>query len=251
MKKAALVTGGAIRLGKAIAVALAQQGYDIAIHYNSSAQPAQDTAEEIRGYGVDCEIFQFDLSQVQGMDSWFQTVMARFPHLELLVNSASGYIQKSILETEVEDFDSQFAVNLRSPFFLTQCYGRHCGKGNIINIIDNKVAFNQYAYAAYLLTKKTLAEFTKMAALELAPQIRVNGVSPGVTLPAVTRSEEYIEWRKQGIPLKMQGETRHITDGILSLLANEFITGQILTVDGGESISNVGKHAGDYDQSKI
>lgn len=251
MKQAALVTGGAIRLGKAIALDLARHGFDIALHYNRSAGPAEETAAEIRALGVECATFAFDLGRNEGFDAFMQEVIARFPHLALLVNSASGYVQASISETQMADFDQQFAVNLRAPFFLTQAYGHYCGQGNIINIIDNKIAFNQNAYAAYLLTKKALAELTKMSALEWAPAIRVNGVAPGVTLPAGSRSEEYIEWRKQGIPLKMQGSTSNISQAILSLIHNNFISGQILVVDGAESITNVGQHAGAYDQTKV
>ena len=124
--------------------------------------------------------------------------------------------------------------------------------GNIINILDNKIEFNQPQYAAYVLTKKALAEFTKLAALEFAPDIRVNGVAPGVVLPAGSRSKEYIDWRVQAIPLKKQGKTRNITDALLHLLDNDFISGQILVVDGGESITNEGLNAGAYqDQSKV
>jgi len=249
MKKAALITGGAIRLGKAIAIGLAKYGFDIAIHYHSSEKPALETLAEIQSYGVECEAFHFNLSTLTGMEVWFKTVIERFPYLNLLVNSASGYIQKPILETLAEDFDNQLAVNLRSPFFLCKYYRLHSKTGNIINIIDNKIAFNQNTYAAYLLTKKSLAEFTKMAALEFSPHIRVNGIAPGVILPAPSRSKEYIEWRKQGIPLKMQGSTHNITQGIINILENDFITGQIFTIDGGESISNVGKHAGAFEQN--
>ena len=134
---------------------------------------------------------------------------------------------------------------------MTQAFAQEVDQGEVINIIDNKIAFNQNKYAAYLLAKKTLVELTKMAAIEFAPQLRVNGVAPGVVLPASTRSQEYIDWRIQGIPLQMQGSTKHITDAILSLLNNPFITGQILAVDGGESLSNTGRNAGDFDQSKI
>jgi pteridine reductase len=249
--QAALVTGSAIRLGKHIALALAQSGFDIALHYHSSEQEAQNTATEIKKQGVKCHLFQSDLTQTEQMKSLMAQVLEIFPHLNVLVNSASAYTQAPITTTTQEIFDLQFALNLRAPFFLTQAYAELCGKGNIINIIDNKMAFNQYQYAAYLLSKKALLEFTKLAALEFSPNIRVNGVAPGVVLPATSRSEEYIEWRKQGIPLKMKGEVQHITQAIKSILGNDFMTGQILCIDGGESLAHVGKNAGDYDQSKV
>jgi pteridine reductase len=250
-RPAGIVTGGAIRLGKAIALALATAGYDLAIHYNASAGPADATAAEIRALGVEAHSFQLDLNEVTAIPEFIAQVKAIFPRLNLLVNSASAYTQATTAETTADIFDQQFNVNLRAPFFLTQAFAAQVSQGNVINILDNKIGFNQFEYAAYLLSKKTLAEFTRLAAVEFAPHIRVNGVAPGVVLPAQSRSDEYIQWRLQGIPLRKQGETRHISEAILSLLQNEFITGQILLVDGGESLTNVGQNAAQFDQSKI
>lgn len=247
----ALITGGAIRLGKAIALALAEAGYDIALHYNSSVGPAEETADLIRAKGVRCEAFQLDLRDIKTFPSFLSKIKLAFPDLSVLVNSASAYTQANIAHTSADIFDHQFAVNIRAPFFLTQAFAQVCEKGDVINIIDNKIGFNQFKYAAYLLAKKTLVEFTKMAAMEFAPAFKVNGVAPGVVLPATSRSQEYLDWRIEGIPLKMQGETRHITDGILSLLQNSFITGQVLVVDGGESLLHTGRNAGDFDQEKV
>lgn len=251
LRPAALVTGSGIRLGKAIAVALAEAGYDIAVHYNRSAGPAADTVDEIRALGVSAAAFQFDLRRAEDSAEFIERVRATFPNLAVLVNSASAYTQATIADTSIDIFDTQLNVNLRAPFFLTQAFAAQVERGSVINIIDNKVGFNQFEYAAYLLAKKTLVEFTRMAAIEFAPDIRVNGVSPGVVLPAGTRSEAYIEWRISGIPLRMQGDPRHITQAILSLLNNGFMTGQILTVDGGESLTNVGQNAAQFDQSQV
>jgi pteridine reductase len=250
-RPAALVTGSAIRLGRAIALALAGAGFDIALHYHSSARPVLAAAAEIRALGVECEAFQLDLSNVQAIPTFMDRVGERFPALNLLINSASAYTQATLQETTADVFDAQFAVNLRAPFFLTQAFARAGRQGQVINILDNKIAFNQFQYAAYLLSKKALAELTKLAAVELAPNIRVNAVAPGVVLPAGTRSQEYIDWRVQGIPLRFQGETNHIAQAILYLVQNTFVTGQILLVDGGESLTNVGQNAADFDQSKI
>ena len=249
--QAALVTGGAVRLGKGIALALAAAGYDIALHFHTSHQPAAETAAEIRQLGVRCELFPADLAQAEQIDGLLSQVTAVFPHLNALINSASAYAQAAIMDTTPLLFDQQFGLNLRAPFFLTQAFAHHVAQGCVINILDNKIGFNQYQYAAYLLAKKGLAEFTRMAALELAPAVRVNGVAPGVVLPAKTRSQAYIQWRIQGIPLRRQGSVHHITQAILSLLQNDFITGQTLVVDGGESLTNAGQNAGDYDQSQI
>jgi pteridine reductase len=249
--QAALVTGSAIRLGKHIALALAQYGFDIALHYNSSETEAENTAAEIRQHNVKCHLFQMDLTQTNQIKPLMAQVLEVFPHLSVLVNGAAGYTQAHIATTTPDIFDFQFALNLRAPFFLMQAYAELCGRGNVINIIDNKIAFNQHQYAAYLLSKKAVAEFTKLAALEFSPKVRVNGVAPGVVLPATSRSEEYLEWRKQGIPLKRKGKLQNISQAIISILENDFMTGQILFIDGGESLTNVGLNAGDYDQTKV
>lgn len=249
--KAALVTGSAIRLGKHIALALAEKGYDIAIHYNSSIAPAEETAALIRSKGSNCALFPYNLQDADGIISFMEQVKTKFPNLAVLVNSASGYTQATIADTTPEIFDTQFALNLKAPFFLTQAFAKVVQKGNVINILDNKIGFNQYQYAAYLLAKKGLVELTKMAAIEFAPHIRINGVAPGVVLPASTRSEEYIQWRLQTIPLRMQGNTEHITKAILHFLDNDFITGQFLSVDGGENIAQIGRNAGEFDPSKV
>jgi NAD(P)-dependent dehydrogenase (short-subunit alcohol dehydrogenase family) len=251
LKRAALITGGAIRMGREIALFLASVGYDIALHYHASAEAAELTQKKVVALGVKCEVFQADLTLGRKIPELVRRVVQTFPNLSVLVNSASGYRQARLLETTPEIFESQMRLNVQAPFFLTKSFAERCGKGSVINIIDNKIAYNQFHYAAYLLSKKSLAEFTKMAAMELAPHIRVNGVSPGVVLPAESRSQEYIDWRVAGIPLKKQGSPANITHAIRYLLDNPFVTGQILFVDGGEATAHLGLNAGMYDQDKV
>jgi NAD(P)-dependent dehydrogenase (short-subunit alcohol dehydrogenase family) len=159
------------------------------------------------------------------------------------------YDAAPIAETTPDLFAKQFKVNFEAPYFLTQAFAKNGGTGCVINIIDNKVAFNQYQYSAYLLSKKALAEFTKLAAIELAPQVRVNGIAPGVILPAGSRTSDYIQWRVQGIPVKQQGSTENISQAVSYILNNPFVNGQILFVDGGESLTNVGQNAVTYEQT--
>lgn len=244
--QAALVTGGAVRLGKAIALALAAAGFDIALHYHSSQGPAAATQTEIQNLGVRCELFPQNLGEASNFADFMAQVKTTFPRLSLLINSASGYQSAHIMETSVAQFDQLLSVNLRAPFFLSQAFAGNVDKGNIINILDNKIGFNQYYYAAYLLTKKAFAEFTKMAALELAPALRVNGVAPGVVLPAEKRAEAYVQWRVQGIPLKRHGSPQNITSMILHILENDFLNGQIFVVDGGEATATVGLNSVNY-----
>lgn len=251
MRDAVLITGSAIRLGRAIALSFAKRGYDIALHYNSSESDALNTYNDIKQFGVECKLFKFDLSDTNNLEQNFENVIKEFPNLNILVNSASAYIQANINETKITDYEKLFDINLKAPFFLSQYFSQKCKKGNIINIIDNKIGFNQNTYSAYLLTKKSLSDLTKLCAVEFAPKIRVNGIAPGVVMPAQTRSEEYINYRINGIPLKIKGNEDNITETIFFILDNKFITGQIITVDGGENILNMGLNAGSYNQDKV
>jgi NAD(P)-dependent dehydrogenase (short-subunit alcohol dehydrogenase family) len=244
-RPAALVTGAATRLGLAFAKALAAQGYNIALHYNHSAQQAEAAAAEIRALGVNCETFSCDLASGD-IPTLMEDVVDSFPALALLVNSASAYTAATIAETTADLLQQQFAVNCFAPILLSRAFYERVGQGNIINIIDNKIAFQQNNYAAYLLSKKALAEFTALAAVEFAPDIRVNGIAPGVVLPGETRTADYVQWRVQGIPLHRQGEASHLVQAMFYLLNNEFVTGQVLFVDGGEGLNQRGLNAEDY-----
>jgi pteridine reductase len=245
-RRAALVTGAAVRLGNAIAKMLAGAGYDIALHYNSSRHAAEAAAEEIRSLGVRCELFQQDLGDCGGIPGLVGDVFGRLPHLDLLVNSASVYDKARIAETTPEMLEQQWAVNFKAPFFLIKEFASRVEQGSIVNLLDNKIAFNQFQYAAYLGSKKALAELTKMAALEFAPRIRVNGVAPGVVLPPPGREPSYLDWRRQTIPTQKLGNPAHICAAVDTLLRNEFMNGQIVFVDGGESMNFVGRNMESY-----
>lgn len=259
----ALVTGGATRLGLAFARSIAQRGYDIALHCHSSTDVAHDACKEIRELGVRCEVFQADFS-CDRPDDLIHQVAGNFPNLQLLVNSASAYEAASIANTSLDLLRQQFSVNFFAPFMLTQAFAksREIGttvkanvgtegsrtKGTVINILDNKIAFQQNDYAAYLLSKKTLAEFTRLAAIEYAPSIRINGIAPGVVLPGDERTEDYVSWRVENIPLKQQGKVDDLLRAINYLMDSEFVTGQIITVDGGENINHQGHHAESFNR---
>ncbi len=246
MRQAALVTGGAIRLGRHFALTLARAGYDIAIHYANSADAALQTADEVRAHGVECEIFQCDFLHGGDPAPLVDAVAERFPKLAVLVNCASIYNAAPIAETSLKMLQDEFQVNFFAPFMLCGAFADHVERGNIVNILDNKIQFQQYQYGAYLSAKKALGELTKMAAMEFAPRIRVNGIAPGVIMPGVTRSDAYIEWRNQGIPLARKGEAEELGKALLYLLDNEYVTGQQLFVDGGETVQHIGLNAEDY-----
>ncbi len=244
--KAALVTGGGTRIGAHFALTLAEKGYDIALHYNSSEKQACDVANNIESLGQRCKIFKLDFSCGDSYSELILKAFSHFPKLELLVNSASTYDAFSTEDTSFQILEKQFTVNLFAPYLLAKHFAQTVKSGNVINILDNKIAYQQYHYSAYLLSKKSLAEFTTMAAVEFAPKIRVNGIAPGVILPAEVRTDKYLDWRKEGIPLMCQGDVGQLSQAISYLLANDFVTGQILFVDGGESINLIGRNSENY-----
>ncbi|WP_434983630.1 SDR family oxidoreductase [Vreelandella zhaodongensis] len=242
---AALVTGGATRLGRFFAEALADKGYDIALHVNSSRTEAEDVAKTIQAKGRRCEILPCNFLN----DSLEELVVAakqQFPSLNVLLNSASAYEPAPIAATDMAMLETQFRVNMFTPLLLTRHFANAVENGQIINIIDNKVAYHQYPYAAYLLSKKSLADMTRMAALEFAPRLRINGIAPGVVLPASQRTSDYIQWRIEGIPVQHQGSPAHLVQALHYLMDNDFVAGQILFVDGGESINLEGRHSENY-----
>jgi NAD(P)-dependent dehydrogenase (short-subunit alcohol dehydrogenase family) len=246
-RPAALITGGGTRLGLAFAKALASTGHDIALHYHRSVGAAESAVKEIEALGVTCITFQADLAAA-APEKLINRAVDKFPNLCVLINSASAYEAATIADTNMALLQQQFTVNFFAPFLLTQAFAsmfsaKSSSKGAIINILDNKIAFQQNDYAAYLLSKKALMEFTLLSAMEYAPQVRINGIAPGVIMPGVERTEDYVAWRIKGIPLKWQGDMGNLLSAMNYLLSNEFVTGQILTVDGGEGLNYQGLNA--------
>ncbi len=190
-KGSALVTGAAKRIGKSIALHLAEQGYDIGLHYNNSYAEAEETAEEIRSIGRKCELFKADLNNLQEVMNLAREAPEMLKNYKLLVNSAAIFERIPFMETIPDDFSRHFNINFQSAFFLTQSFAKHCKSGNVINITDAFIKKDKTAYFSYLLSKKLLYEFTKMAAVDLAPKIRVNALALGVILPSSKKDAEY------------------------------------------------------------
>ena len=237
MKGTALVTGGAKRIGKAIALSLADAGWNIALHYRSSAHEAVSVCDDVRNRGVEGTCFQCDLDQIEEVVHLIPEVHRAFPDLNVLINNASVFGRVSFKDTDPKTLEHFWSVNLRAPFFLTQSFAGQCSGGNIINILDTKVNRNSIAYLAYTLSKKNLADFTRMAAKILGPAFRVNGISPGPILPSSGMSRSDFEKLGSRLPLQTTGHPLHIINAVHFCLENAFITGEIINVDGGEHLT--------------
>ncbi len=236
MSKAALITGGGKRLGKAISVALAQRGYDIAIHYNHSDNEAKETAELIRSKGRKAEIFQANLSDMNQVRMLIPSVFEVFPECSILVNSASIFEDIAFSDVTEEIFDRDFNTNFKAPFFLSQEFSKKESAEHIINMLDMRINKIDTKHFSYNLTKKALRDFTLMAAKELGPKIRVNGICPGPILPPPDEGIEYLEKIAKNTPLKKPGNPDYIVSAVEYILDNPFVTGQCLFVDGGQHL---------------
>jgi pteridine reductase len=236
MGKAALITGGGKRLGKAISLFLAESGYDIAVHYNHSEKEAKETAELIREKGRQAEIFKSNLSEIQEVRSLIPTVFEVFPECSVLVNSASIFENVGFEDVTEEIFDRDFNTNFKAPFFLSQDFSKGDHSELIINMLDMRINKIETEHFSYNLTKKALRDFTLMAAKELGPKIRVNGICPGPILPPPDKDIHYLEKIAENTPLKKPGNPDYIISAVEYILNNPFVTGQCLFVDGGQHL---------------
>ncbi|MDE0214384.1 MAG: SDR family oxidoreductase [Deltaproteobacteria bacterium] len=235
-KGAALVTGGARRIGAAIAAALARHGYDVALHYHTSAEAAERTARDIEDCGRRCRLFRCDLNDHDETAALVPRVREQFPRLNVLVNNASVFESATLRDTGRDLFERHFNIHFKAPFFLTQAFADACSDGHVINILDTRVRGSDPRHAAYTLSKKALLELTRMAARELGPAVRVNAVAPGMILPPPGGVVDELERRSAGLPLKRIGDTANVVATVLFLIDNPFITGECVYVDGGEHL---------------
>jgi pteridine reductase len=242
-KRVALVTGGARRIGRAIAEHLHSMGFDIALHYRSSQDSAQALADTLCLERADsCRLFQADLREQEQVGALAKEVLAHFPCIDLLVNNASEYSSTPIETTAVAQFDSMLDANLRGPYFLIQGLlpAMRSGSASIVNILDVHVERPLKQFNVYGAAKAGMASLTRSLAVELGPEIRVTGVAPGAILWPEEDDSYDTAMREETIertPLKRQGEPIDIarTVGFLACDA-PFITGQVIVVDGGRGL---------------
>src|SRR5665213_1418280 len=236
VKGTALVTGAAKRIGAQVALHLAREGYQIALHYYSSKSEAMSTAKAIYKIGVRCELFSCDLEDEAQTLRLIPQVFKAFPNLNVLVNSASLFIPNRFGATDLKLFKTHWDINFKAPYILTAEFARLVKRGQVINFIDANVVKYKTNYADYLMTKKALLEFTKLAAVQWGPAIRVNGISPGMIMAPVNNQPDDRLKRACQIPLQKTGKPENILQSVRFLLENDYLTGQVLANDGGEGL---------------
>jgi pteridine reductase len=250
--KWALVTGSARRVGKEIVNALSQNGCNIFLHYGRSEESAKSTAKEIENNGSEVILVQADLKESQKIDQLFESIKSSGNTLDITVNSAASFLKKPVQKIESNDWDLVQDINLKAPFLIAQrsasLMAENTGKekGNIIFIADLSGVFPWKGYSVHGVSKAGIVHLTKSLAFEFAPDIRVNGVIPGLILPPADLKSTDDRWRSmmENIPLKRDGNPKHVSQTILFLLKNDFMTGNLIYIDGGEHLVGNINHLG-------
>lgn len=234
--RVALVTGGARRLGRAFAEALAGKGMRLAIHYGASAAEAEAVAAMLRAAGHEVETFGADLRDAEAAKALPARVVERFGQLDVLLNSAAVMERIPVADTTVQEWDDILALNLRAPFFLAQQAAPHlaAARGKIVNIADLGGLEPWRHYPAHSVSKAGVVMLTKVLAAALAPEITVNAIAPGTVLVPDDYDEAHRAFLSETTPLQRLGSPDDAVQALLYLLEHgDFVTGETLVVDGG------------------
>jgi NAD(P)-dependent dehydrogenase (short-subunit alcohol dehydrogenase family) len=236
-----LVTGAAKRLGRAIALDLAAHGYDIALHFHRSAQEADATVAELKAAGATAQSFQADLSDEAACRALVPAVVARMKRLDAIVNNASTFHYDNPQTFGYASMEAHWRANTAPAVLLAQALHAQlagCAEvGCVINLLDQKLWNSNPDYFSYTLSKAALQAATVMLAQALAPQLRVCGVAPGVTLPSGNMTEREFETAHTLTPLQRSSTPEDIARSVRFLLQSPAITGTTLLVDGGQHLS--------------
>jgi NAD(P)-dependent dehydrogenase (short-subunit alcohol dehydrogenase family) len=241
-KLVVLITGASIRLGRAMALRLARGGASLAVHYNSSKGPAEETLGELRALGAEAHLFQADLTESGAPQRLFDEVVAQFGHVDVVINNASVYYPVPLEEVTEEQFDHLMTANAKSPFFLARAFAVWCRennqRGHLINMLDASLRKPSEKYLAYSMGKAALLNLTEGMALSCAPTMRVNGIAPGPVLPPDDYSPEQLEKSQNRTPLKEWGSPEDIAAAANYLVFEaSYLTGEVIHVDGGRHLN--------------
>ncbi len=236
--KSVLITGGAQRIGESIANFLANSGMDVAIQFNKSQKKALELKKKFDRKNNKFSVFKFDFANDKNISKFYKKIYKDFGDVDILINNASSFDFDTISTSNEKIFDRHINVNLKAPFFLSQNFVRYSKKKNglIINIIDQRVNNLTPYFTSYTVSKCGLLALTKSLSLSLAPKIRVNGISPGPTLMSKNQSLEQFKKQIKRTPLKKQIKLSEINNAVEYLISNLSVTGEILTLDSGQSL---------------
>ena len=233
--KTALVTGGAHRVGRGISLALATAGCDLVIHYNSSSGPAEETAAEVQELGRRAVLARADLSDPSAAAEVIEAAGGLAP-VRILVNSAAVFPEDSLSDISLQAWRRTLDTNLTGPVFLTQAFAAALPDemdGAVVNVTDWRTQRPYPDHFSYSVAKGAVDTFTIAAAEHLAPRIRVNAVALGAILPPPGKGSDYLKALAKEIPLQRVGNPEVVAEAVVHLIENDFVTGEILRIDGG------------------
>lgn len=231
--KTALITGAAMRIGRALALALADRGANVVVHYNRSEEAAAALCEDLRRLGVSAWMVEGDLADSAVVGSLFQRALDRVGPIDILINNASIFEKDTLWESTEQSLHRNFQIHSLAPLALARDFARQARGGHIVNLLDTRVTVYDRKHVSYHLSKRMLLTLTRMLAIELAPAIAVNAVAPGLILPPAGEDESYLEKLAHCNPLHRYGDPTDVTEAVLFLLGSRFVTGQVIYVDGG------------------
>jgi len=231
--KTALITGASKRIGRAVALALAREGVHVVVHYRSSEAEAQETAAAASALGVRAWTLPGDLANPRASAALFEQAIGLAGPIDYLVNSASSFLSDRLEVVTPEAFYDAVNLNALAPFLLGRCLAAQERTGGIVNLLDARMVDYDREHASYHLSKRMLFTLTRMMAVEFAPHVRVNGIAPGLILPPEGKDESYLTQLAPTNPLNRYGTPEDIAEAALYLLRSDFVTGQVIFVDGG------------------
>lgn len=234
--KTSLITGSAKRIGRQIALSQAELGADVVIHYRTSAAEAKSLKEKLINSGSRAWTVRADFEKESDYSDFFEEVEAKAGRVNYLVNNASIFPRSGLEELSLEDFISSLRVNSWAPFSLIRSFSDKFSSGKVVNLLDARIAGYDWKHSGYYLSKVLLTRITKMLAIKYAPDLTVNGVAPGLITPPKGGDQNYLKQRLDRVPLKRSGKKREVARAVNFLLQGDFITGQILYVDGGRNL---------------
>jgi NAD(P)-dependent dehydrogenase (short-subunit alcohol dehydrogenase family) len=239
MPQTALITGAGKRIGRAIALDLADHGWAVAVHYNRSSGAAQEVVEQITGAGGRAVAVGGDLTREAEVQAIVPAVVDALGPLGLLVNNASVFENDTVADATRESWDRHMEANLRAPVVLIQAFARQLPEdaaGAVVNILDQRVWNPTPYFMSYTVAKMGLWSLTRTLAMALAPRIRINAIGPGPTLKNDRQSDHHFERQWRAVPLARPTDPAEVAEAVRYLAAAQAVTGQMLALDGGEHL---------------
>ena len=234
----ALITGGCQRIGFSIVKYLASRGFNIVVQYNNSSKEIKKIEKISKKFNVKFHSFKFDFENLENLEECYKRIVMKIGKIDILINNASAFDYDSLDTSDFKIFDRHINVNLKAPFFLSKYFKKTLGSKNglIINLLDQRVKNITPYFTSYSISKFGLYALTKSLALSISPNIRVNGISPGPTLKSKNQSTKQFEEQVKRTPLMKSVKLSEINNAVGYLVDNTSVTGEILTLDSGQSL---------------